>query len=116
MGGDCRRGGGECSGWWRMLCNIRGRLREGVGNWFEGNICRVVGDGWNTFFWLDHWVGESPLRYKFPRLFDLALNKECSVEEMGRAGWGGRRRGVFVEASVVSMGGGKCEGVFIIIT
>jgi hypothetical protein len=43
-----------------------------------------VGDGRNTFFWLDHWVGDSPLRFKFPRLFDLALNKECSVEEMVR--------------------------------
>jgi len=29
-----------------------------------------------------------PLRLKFPRLFDLAVEKECSVGEMEGRGWG----------------------------
>jgi len=46
-----------------------------------------VGDGRDTLFWHDIWVGDIPLRLKFPRLFDLAVNKECTVEEMDRLGW-----------------------------
>jgi len=65
---------------------------EGVGSWFEDNLRRVVGNGHNTLFWYDCWVGEMPLRLKFPRLFKLAVIKECSMEEMSRLGWteGGR--------------------------
>jgi len=33
------------------MCHIRGGGGAGVGNWFEDNICQVVGDGKNTFFW-----------------------------------------------------------------
>jgi len=29
-----------------------------------------------------------PLRFKFPHLFYLAVDKECKVEEMWRLGWG----------------------------
>ena len=29
-------------------------------------------------------MGEVPLKLKFPRLFALSVNKECSVEEMVR--------------------------------
>jgi len=87
-GGRLKEGGSHGSLWWRRLCEVRCGVGLGVGNWFDSNIFGVVGDGRDTFFWLDHWVGESPLRFKFPRLFDLALNKECKVEEMEREGWG----------------------------
>jgi len=60
---------------------------EGVGSWFEDNLRRVVGNGRNTLFWFDCWVGEMSLKLKYPRLFDLAVSKECSVEEMWRLGW-----------------------------
>jgi len=53
-----------------------------------------------------------PLNLKFSRLFDLAVFKECSVEEMSTLGW----RGVGVETLSVSVGGGECEGVFFSIT
>jgi hypothetical protein len=66
---------------------VREGIGEGVGNWFEENIRRVVGDGRDTFFWYDTWVGDVPLRLKYPRLFDLAMNKECKVADMGRLGW-----------------------------
>jgi len=45
---------------------------------------RVVGNGRGTYFWHDIWVGEIPLKLKFPSLFDLSVVKECSVEEMRR--------------------------------
>jgi len=49
-------------------------------------------------------VGEISLRNKFPRLFDLAVYKEVSVEEMSRLGWAAwvwrRRLMVWEEESV----------------
>jgi len=85
--------------WWRTLCHICSGVGEGVGSWFEENTRRVAGDGHNTLFWFDNWVGERPLSLKFPRLFNLAVNKECSVAKMaslglavGGRGWVWRRR------------------------
>jgi hypothetical protein len=76
---------------------VVGRLREGVGEgvrrWFDENSRRVVGDGTNTLFWYDNWAGGIPLRLKFPRLFDLVVNKDCSVAEMSRLGWMENGRG-----------------------
>ena len=86
--GRLKEGGRHGSLWWRTLCDVRGGVGEGVGNWFEGNIRRLVGDSCNTLFWFDHWVGNTPLHFKFPRHFDLAVNKECTVEDMARVGWG----------------------------
>jgi len=60
---------------------------RGVGHWFDDNVRRVVGDGKGTLFWYDNWIGDIPLRLKFPRLFDLAMFKEVTVEEMWRQGW-----------------------------
>jgi len=90
--GRLKEGGRDCSLWWHALGRIREGVGEGVGRLFDENIRRVVGDGRNTLFWYDNWVREIPLRYKFPHLFDLAVNKECTVEEMSRLGWmdGGR--------------------------
>lgn len=39
-------------------------------------------------FWHDRWLGDIPLRLKFPRLFDLAVEKDCSVGNMEGSGWG----------------------------
>ena len=47
------------------MCNIRGGVGAGVGNWFEDNICQVVGIGRNTFFWTNNWVASVPLRTRF---------------------------------------------------
>ncbi|GKG29841.1 hypothetical protein Tco_0419739, partial [Tanacetum coccineum] len=33
----------------------------------------------SSLFWFDCWIGDVPLRVKFPRLFALDLNKEASV-------------------------------------
>jgi hypothetical protein len=86
-GGRLMEGGRHSSSWWRMWCSLRGGVGEGVGNWFDGNIRRVVGDGRGTLFWYDHWVGESPLRFKYPRLFDLVVHKDLTVADMEREGW-----------------------------
>ena len=92
LGGRIKEGDSRGSHWWKMVCCIRDGVGEGVGSWFEDNLRRVVGNGRNTLFWYDRWMGDLPLKLKYPCLFDLVVSKECSVEEMWRLGWmeGGR--------------------------
>lgn len=52
-GGRLKEGGKHSSAWWRSLCRVREGIGKGVGNWFDSNIRRVVGDGKNTLFWHD---------------------------------------------------------------
>jgi len=47
----------------------------------------MVGNGSKTFFWTDNWLGGAPLCLQFSPLYELLVNKECSVEEMERVGW-----------------------------
>jgi len=70
-----------------MLCKVRDGVGLGIGSWFEDNIRRVVGNGRNTFFWTDNWLGGVPLRLQFSRLFELSVRKDCTVEDMARLGW-----------------------------
>jgi len=86
-GGRLKEGENLSSLWWMSLCRNREGVGIGVSRWFEENIRRIMGDGKETLFWFDNWVGGLPLRLKFPRLFDLAVNKVRTVEEMSRLGW-----------------------------
>ncbi|KAJ0758378.1 putative reverse transcriptase zinc-binding domain-containing protein [Helianthus annuus] len=38
-----------------------------------------LGDGKNIRFWLDNWIGDAPLRSKWPSLFELESDKNCWV-------------------------------------
>ena len=80
-----------------------GRIRDGgsgnVGGWFEEFVSKKVGDGTDTLFWFDKWLGPVPLRVRFHRLFELFENKSITVAllfslgvgHMGGA-WQWRRR------------------------
>jgi len=70
-----------------MISRIRRGVGLGEGRWFDNNVRHVVGGGGSTFFWTDNWVGCVPLRERFPRIFDLAVDRWVSVEEMARRGW-----------------------------
>lgn len=37
----------------------------------------------NSLFWHDTWVGESPLKLVFPRLFAISTQQNASIETMG---------------------------------
>lgn len=43
-------------------------------------IKKQVGNGRDTSFWKDWWIGEKPLYIKYPRIFSLKANKEITVE------------------------------------
>jgi len=106
-GGCLREGGSESSIWWRMVVGIRKGVGLGLGSWFDDNVRRVIGGGDTTYFWTDNWVGDVPLRVRFPRLFALAVNKWTTVE--GWVAWRGRC--LDVEEAPASMEGGLCYRV-----
>jgi len=64
-GGRFKEAGSHDSAWWQFLCRIHEGTDEGVGSCFENNTHMVVGDGRDTLFWHDIWVGEIPLKFKF---------------------------------------------------
>ena len=75
-------GGRNSSAWWRTISTLRSE------RWFHSNISRSLGDGRNTFFKTDVWVGEVPLRDRFSRLYELSLLKGESVAARRSLGWG----------------------------
>ncbi|XP_024636145.1 uncharacterized protein [Medicago truncatula] len=70
------------SAWWRAIAALR---RE---SWFSNNVCRLMGDGKNTNFWEDVWIGGVSLKESFSRLFELSVEKGVSVFDMFHLGWG----------------------------
>lgn len=69
-----------------------------------------MGDEADTSFWYDRWIGETPFSVQFRRLFDLSLNKSCSVATMFHLGW---EEGVKHGGGVgdCGLGGGFSSGV-----
>ncbi|GAU37855.1 hypothetical protein TSUD_22710 [Trifolium subterraneum] len=67
-------------------CGIEYKLPVG-GAWFEESIVRRVGNGVDTLFWSDPWLGGVPLNVRYRRLSDLATNQSISVANMCQLGW-----------------------------
>jgi hypothetical protein len=65
--------------WWKDVCSIGSNL--GV-NWFSQCVIKKVGNEALTSFWADKWIGELPLKDRFPRLFSISNQKEASVAEI----------------------------------
>ena len=42
----------------------------------------LVGNGLNTCFWKSIWIGNLPLSVQFPVLFDLAYDKDITVNDV----------------------------------
>lgn len=74
------------TGWWKW---VSGLVEKREGDWFWGNVEFRLGEGWTAGFWDRVWAGEKSLKERFPRLFQLAVNKEGTIKEMGR--WEGGR-------------------------
>ncbi|GKB41679.1 hypothetical protein Tco_0886621 [Tanacetum coccineum] len=90
--------------WHKVIRSIHGfdgglndfsSIRSKSGPWFriaklKEDLCKVgidlpiifkkkIGNGCNTRFWRDNWLGGSPLKVDFPRLFRLDSNPQCLV-------------------------------------
>ncbi|XP_058776306.1 uncharacterized protein LOC131650619 [Vicia villosa] len=71
----------EDSIWWRDLCKIN-LLDEHVEYGFTGCFKSNCMNGKDTLFWHTLWVGDKPLRFSFPDLYDLSPKKFCSVADI----------------------------------
>ncbi|PNX87910.1 cysteine-rich receptor-like protein kinase, partial [Trifolium pratense] len=56
-GGNLKVGGRNRSAWWREIARIRDGLSDLDGSWFAECISKEAGDGADTFFWIDSWLG-----------------------------------------------------------
>jgi len=79
-------GGCTTSAWWQIISTMRSE------EWFCGNVCCSLGDGKNTLFWTDEWVGGASFSVRFNRLYELSVVNSVSVFDMHLLGWGWRRR------------------------
>jgi len=86
--GRLQGGGREGSVWWRDILNIRDGVGSVGGAWYPDNVRLQLGNGSQTLFWVDKWLGEVPLQVRFRRLFDLSENKWLTVAQMFELGWG----------------------------
>jgi hypothetical protein len=71
----------NASPWWNDLVSV-GTI-DGLDR-LRGIFFRKLGNGGDTSFWYDTWVGVHPLKEVFPRLFLVSTQKECCVSEVGR--------------------------------
>ncbi|PWA80516.1 RNA-directed DNA polymerase, eukaryota, Reverse transcriptase zinc-binding domain protein [Artemisia annua] len=53
----------------------------------HSSMQRNVNNGASTKFWHNSWNGNSPFKFQFPRLFRLAMNKDCLVRDCWNNGW-----------------------------
>lgn len=53
-----------------------------VGGWFQEYVSKKVGDGTDTLFWFDKWLGSVPLCVRFRMVFELFENKSITVAHL----------------------------------
>jgi len=73
---------GKTSTWWQDVIQTCGG--EESGSWFNSNVRRRVGDGKATLFWEDHWVGTTPLKTQYLRLYNISEQKKGYIIELGQ--------------------------------
>jgi len=110
-GGRLEVGGQSCFSLWREVAQIRNGDSCVRGDWFGECVLKKVGDGSDTLFWFDKWLGLVPLCVRYCRLFDLYENKSITVANLFSLGvaQGG---GVEVVAEIVGLGGKGVRGVY----
>nr|GEX58751.1 hypothetical protein [Tanacetum cinerariifolium] len=71
---------------YKVLKTVLNSMEAIQRNFFNGipedfsSHCKIrVGNGSNTSFWKDLWIGDSRLCLAFPRLYALENNKDCTV-------------------------------------
>jgi hypothetical protein len=89
--------------WWKDICGIGINLGN---DWLSREIIRKMGNGVQTSFWKECWLGSVPLCEKFPRLFSISLQKEESIASVWSpndvGGWNfSWRRRLFVWETVL---------------
>nr|KYP37358.1 Putative ribonuclease H protein At1g65750 family [Cajanus cajan] len=86
--------GQTCSKWWVDVQSIVDAV-HGHSRWWNQHVRHVLGNGKQTRFWHDRWIGETHFCDEFSLLYGISLNKNDSVKEMYGGGskwrWSWRR-------------------------
>jgi hypothetical protein len=69
----------EGSQFWRALQDVKHEVRAG--------LSFSIGDGRGTMFWLDPWLGASPICLDFPDLFAICADPPSLVADVAQGGW-----------------------------
>jgi len=69
------------SNWWKEI-SLLGTSQSESNYWFSDSIFRKARDGRSTNIWKDPWLGAISLRIRFPKLFQVSLQKEAKVIDM----------------------------------
>ncbi|KAJ9559863.1 hypothetical protein OSB04_005023 [Centaurea solstitialis] len=77
-GGASRVSGGFSA--WRNVLRVVKELDD-LGTNFSGSFRRVVGEGKETSFWKDRWLGESNFLLAFPRLARLEVDLSSKIAD-----------------------------------
>ncbi|GJZ33112.1 RNA-directed DNA polymerase, eukaryota, reverse transcriptase zinc-binding domain protein [Tanacetum coccineum] len=90
---------GNCSriGYKSVWCDIIREVEVVKAHGFDlySYIQKKIGNGENTSFWDDVWIGDTPLKSKFSRLYALEDSKRISVaSKMAQENWSGSFRRV----------------------
>ncbi|XP_071694765.1 uncharacterized protein [Rutidosis leptorrhynchoides] len=80
---DLNRSKGKRGVWLNILRAGLDIERSGID--FGNSFYKVIGDGSNSQFWTDCWLGDSPLKDRLPRLF--RLDQDQSALEGNRIRW-----------------------------
>ncbi|GAU22971.1 hypothetical protein TSUD_247150 [Trifolium subterraneum] len=64
--------------------SLLGDPEDTISDWFSEGVSKKVGNGHMTSFWFDPWLGGTPLRTQFQRLFQVLTQSTSTVREMGR--------------------------------
>ncbi|GJV40469.1 RNA-directed DNA polymerase, eukaryota, reverse transcriptase zinc-binding domain protein [Tanacetum coccineum] len=63
--------------WTDIVSEVRKLSNKGID--LLSHIKKNVANGETTFFWEETWLGDSPLKHAYPRLYSLELNKHISM-------------------------------------
>lgn len=69
------------SGWWKKVSDL---VSGETGWWFWDKVESRIGDGRDTLFWEDEWLGNQSLKVRFPRLYHLSSNRGAKISDMGQ--------------------------------
>ncbi|GAU10371.1 hypothetical protein TSUD_422770 [Trifolium subterraneum] len=68
--------------WWKDISLLGGSM-DSTSDWFSEGIWKKVGDGLMTSFWFETWIGDTPLKVQYKRLFQVSEQSNSKVGEMG---------------------------------
>ncbi|KAL8508390.1 hypothetical protein ACS0TY_018850 [Phlomoides rotata] len=64
--------------------NRKANAIEGLGRGVRQDLHRTVGEGRDTKFWIDIWVGNETFKRSFNRLYNLSNQQDETISRMGR--------------------------------